>query len=85
MPFLYLDRYYILLCVPAFIIALIANSMVNRAYSKYSKVRNQRGLTGAQAAYNVLMHNGINNVKIEKTRLFLYNKMTTRASYIVWK
>ena len=24
MPFLYLDRYYILLCVPAFIIALIA-------------------------------------------------------------
>ena len=25
------------------------------------------------------------DVKIEKIRLFLYNKMTTRARYIVWK
>ena len=76
MPFLYLDRYYILLCVPAFIIALIANSMVNRAYSKYSKVRNQRGLTGAQAAYNVLMHYGINNVKIERQAAGLLTTLT---------
>lgn len=82
MPFLYLDRYYILLCVPAFIIALIANSMVNRAYSKYSKVRNQRGLTGAQAAYNVLMHYGINNVKIEKTSGRLSDHYDPRANVI---
>lgn len=82
MPFLYLDRYYFLLCVPAFIIALIANSMVNRAYAKYSKTGNQRGLTGAQAAYNVLMHYGINNVKIERTTGRLSDHYDPRANVI---
>ena len=67
MGFLYLDRYYFLLCVPAFIIALIANSRVNSAYNKFSRVRNVRGLTGADAARRVLSYYGINNVRIERT------------------
>lgn len=67
MGFLYLDKYYFLLCVPAFIIALIANSRVNSAYNKYSRVRNVRGLTGADAARRVLSYYGIANVRIERT------------------
>ena len=67
MGFLYLDRYYFLLCVPAFIIALIANSRVNSAYNKYSRVRNVRGLTGADAARRVLSFYGITNVRVERT------------------
>ncbi len=68
MGFLYLDRYYFLLCVPAFIIALIANAGVKNAYAKYSKIRNERGLTGESAARQVLAHYGINNVAIEITQ-----------------
>ena len=67
MGFLYLDKYYFLLCVPAFIIALIANSRVNSAYNKFSRVRNVRGLTGADAARRVLSYYGIANVRIERT------------------
>ncbi len=82
MPFLYLDRYYILLCIPAFIIAMIANSAVNRAYAKYSQMRNTRGISGAQAAYNVLMQHGVNNVKIEKTSGKLSDHYDPRANVI---
>lgn len=82
MPFLYLDRYYVLLCIPAFIIAMIANSTVNRVYAKYSQMRNTRGISGAQAAYNVLMQYGINNVKIEKTSGKLSDHYDPKANVI---
>lgn len=65
MGFLYWDKYYFLLCVPAFIFALIAQAGVKRAYAKYSKIGNPRGITGAQAASRVLSFYGINNVRIE--------------------
>lgn len=65
MGFLYWDKYYFLLCVPAFIFALIAQSGVKRAYAKYSKMGNPRGITGAEAARRVLEFYGINNVAIE--------------------
>lgn len=65
MEFLYWDKYYFLLCVPAFIFALIAQSGVKRAYAKYSKMGNPKGITGAEAARRVLEFYGINNVAIE--------------------
>ncbi len=65
MGFLYWDKYYFLLCVPAFIFALIAQAGVKRAYAKYSKMGNPGGITGAEAAQRVLSFYGINNVRIE--------------------
>lgn len=65
MGFLYWDKYYFLLCVPAFILALIAQAGVKRAYAKYSRIGNVKGLTGAEAARRVLAFYGINNVGIE--------------------
>lgn len=65
MTLYYFDWTYLVFVVPAAIISLIASARVNSAFNKYSKIRNRRGITGAQAAYNVLAAHGINNVTIE--------------------
>lgn len=65
MGLLYLDKYYLMLCVPAFIFALITQAGVKNAYAKYSKIGNPRGITGAQAAMRVLEFYGITDVRIE--------------------
>ena len=50
--------------IPVFIFATYCQIKVKTSFSKYSKVRNRRGMTGAQAAYELLMNNGITDVKI---------------------
>lgn len=57
--------YYLIIVGPALVFALIAQARVKRNFNKYSKVRNSRGLTGAQAAQAVLNHYGITDVVIE--------------------
>ncbi|MBQ7117683.1 MAG: zinc metallopeptidase [Clostridia bacterium] len=59
------DYYYIILVVPAIILSIIAQAKVKSTYNKYSRVSNAKRITGAQAAYNVLAHYGITDVKIE--------------------
>ena len=66
MGWLYFDQYYLLLVVPAMIIALIAQINVKSTYSKMSKVRNIRGITGVQAAQTVLTSYGITDVTIQR-------------------
>lgn len=61
----YFDYYYLVLVVPAMILALVAQGAVKGSYSKYSKVRNYKGITGAQAARMVLDSKGLTNVRIE--------------------
>ncbi|MEG1614215.1 MAG: zinc metallopeptidase, partial [Oscillospiraceae bacterium] len=65
MRFLYMDYYYLVLVVPALLLALIAQFKVKSTFSAYSNIRSQRGLTGEQAARQVLSHYGINDVNIE--------------------
>ena len=60
------DIWYILLVVPAFIFALVAQAKVKGTYKKMSQVRNSRGLTGAQAASRVLFEHGVTDVRIER-------------------
>ena len=48
------DTTYLLLVVPALLIALIAQIQVKSAFSRYARVRCTSGLTGAQAAEHVL-------------------------------
>ena len=47
------------------LITLIASAHVRMTFSKYKKVANSRGLTGAEAARQMLMSHGIYNVTIE--------------------
>lgn len=50
----------------AIIITMIAQAKVNSNFRRYSKVRNNKGITGAEAARTVLDANGLNDVRIEK-------------------
>ena len=67
MPFYYYDPTYIIL-LPAILFAFFAQAKVNSAYSRYSRVRNRKNLTGAQAARMILDANGLSDVPIEITR-----------------
>lgn len=51
--------------LPAFLLALWAQSRVKSAYRKYSQVANRQGYTGAQIAEMILSRQGINHVAIE--------------------
>lgn len=57
-----------ILLIPAIIFTLYAQFRVHSSFEKYSKVRNHRNMTGAQAARRVLDANGLDNVVIEMTR-----------------
>lgn len=64
MPFMFWDPTMILI-IPALILTMIAQSRVQSAYQKYSRVRNMRGMTGAEAAMHILRRNGLNDVSVE--------------------
>jgi len=63
----YYDPTYILL-IPAIIFTLIAQASVNSAFKRFSKVRNRRNLTGAEAARRMLDYNGLQDVRINAIR-----------------
>ena len=60
------DYYYFILVIPALLISLWAQARVKSTYSKMSRVMNSRGLTGAQAAGEVLRYYGITDVRLEQ-------------------
>ena len=59
------DSTYLFLVLPCIIFAIIASSRVNSTFEKYSKQLSSRGITGAQAAQEVLRASGVRNVRIE--------------------
>lgn len=66
MPYFYFDYYYLILVVPALMLAIWAQVQVKTTYRKYSRVPNSRGMTGAYAAQAVLNFYGITDVRIER-------------------
>lgn len=60
------NYYYIILVLPMIILSMIASAKVNSSFKKYSQVLSSRNISGAQAAFEVLRHYGITNVKIER-------------------
>lgn len=67
MPFYFFDYTFIII-IPALIFAVYAQIKVKSTFSKYARVANSRGLTGAMAAQQLLQFNGINDVHIEMTQ-----------------
>ncbi len=59
---------YFMFMIPGILLMVWAQSKVKGSYSKYSKVANSRGITGAQAARMVLDDNGLHDVQIEMTK-----------------
>ena len=60
MPFgFFMDKWYLLLVVPALLVAAWAQYKVHATFKKYSQVGTQRGLTGAQASELILQREGV--------------------------
>jgi len=54
-----------LMLIPALIFSIYAQIKVRTSFNKYSQIANSRGMTGAQAAQQILSANGVNNVKLD--------------------
>lgn len=79
---MFFDRYYLILVIPALILASIAQVKIKTTYAKYSGVQNSRRLTGAQAAMMVLNHYDIHNVRIERVSGNLTDHYDPRTNVI---
>ncbi len=61
-----LDPLYYLFVLPGLLLALWAQLKVQRTFAKYSRVRAQSGITGAEAAREVLDDQGLREVAIQE-------------------
>lgn len=59
---------YILFSLPALLLGMWAQAKVRSAFSKYSRVRSNVGMSGAEVARAMLDSNGLQNVRVEETR-----------------
>lgn len=57
-----------LILIPGILLGAWAQSKISSTYNQFSKVGNQRGLTGAQVARYILDNSGLQNVRIEPVR-----------------
>lgn len=79
----YLSNYsYFIFVLPFVILSLIASAKVSSSFKKYSSVFSQKGLTGSQAAFEVLRHYGITDVKIERVSGNLTDHFDPKANVI---
>lgn len=63
----YFDPLYLIFMAPALLLAFYAQFKVKSAYATYTKVANERGLTGLDAARIILPREGLAHVEVEGT------------------
>src|ERR1041384_5974422 len=68
---LFFDPTYLLFILPGIVLSIWASFRTKRAFNKYSQVPSMRGLSGAQAAGEMLRSAGIQGVEIVETQGFL--------------
>jgi Zn-dependent membrane protease YugP len=62
---MYFNSSYLIFVLPAFLLAMFAQLKVKSAYAKWTKVANQRGLTGLDAANAILRPEGLSDVQVQ--------------------
>jgi hypothetical protein len=73
------DPVYFLFLGPALLLSFWASMKVKSNFKRYSRISTSRGITGAEAAAEILRREGISDVKIVSTRGMLsdhYNPVT---------
>ena len=80
--FFYVDYWYIVLVLPAVILALWAQWNVNNTFSKYSSIPTHPGMTGREAAQLVLDRHGLHHVRIEQVHGNLTDHFDPRTNVI---
>lgn len=78
----YIDWTYIVLVLPAVILAMWASANVNGTFRKYSTQYSRKGITGAQAARRVLDANGLYSVLIQHVSGNLTDHYDPRSNVI---
>ncbi len=85
MPFMYyygIDWTYIVLVLPCVIFAFVASARVNSTFKRYSNQLSSRHITGAEAARQVLLKNGVTDVRIERVSGNLTDHYDPKANVI---
>lgn len=71
-----------LMILVLFIVASLASMGVKSTFNKYHKVRNTRGLTGAEAAQLMLRNNGLTDVRVERVGGYLSDHYDPRTKTV---
>jgi hypothetical protein len=66
MMFYGFDPLWLVFAIPGFLLGIWAQVKLSHAYGKYSKVAVESGMTGADAAREILDRAGLNNVPVEE-------------------
>lgn len=80
---MFFDPMYLLFIAPGLLLSLWASFRVKSTFNKYSQVRSRRGMTGAQAAYELMHRAGINDVEVVRAQGMLsdhYNPVTKKLA-----
>jgi len=64
---MFFDPRYLIMAIPGLLLSLWASFYTKSTFAKYARVGSRRGLTGAQAAQNLLYNHGVHDVAIEMT------------------
>jgi Zn-dependent membrane protease YugP len=65
---MFYDPGYMLIAIIGMILVFVPQMLVKGTFAKFSKVHSQKGITGAQAATNILNDAGIYDVNVEPTK-----------------
>lgn len=79
---MYFDWTYVVLVLPCLILSLWASQSVNSTFNKYARQFSGRGITGAQAAQQVLRLNQVYGVRIEHVQGNLTDHYDPRTNII---
>ena len=79
---MFFDWTYVVLVLPAVLLAMWASANVNSTFRRYSTQYSRRGITGAQAARRVLDANGLTAVRIEHVSGNLTDHYDPKANVI---
>jgi len=80
---MFFDPAYLIFLAPGLALSLWASWRVKSSFRKYSGIRSIRGMTGAQAAAELLRQGGISDVSIERSNGMLsdhYNPVTKKLA-----
>ena len=76
------DSYYWTILLPVLLLAMVAQARVSSTFHRYQQVPNRRGMTGRQAAEQVLRAHGVNDVQIERISGKLTDHYDPRSNVI---
>jgi len=68
---MFFDPLYLIMTAPVLLLSLWASWRVKSNFEKYSRVRSNSGITGAEAARRILQVNGLDHVRVEETQGWL--------------